>query len=54
MIKVTTVKWAVRQPNVRGSFVGAYASRDEAQAVADAKGNGYEVSKWTVNEFVKA
>ena len=51
MIKVTRVEWAVSRPNVRGSLVGAFDTREEAQAVADAQELYHEVRKWTINEF---
>ena len=54
MIKVTRVEWAVSRPMVRGSFVGAFPTREEAQAVADAQDLYHEVTKWTINEFRNA
>jgi len=54
MIKVTTVKWAVSQPMVRGSLVGTFATREEAQAVADAQAVEHTVTQWTINEFRSA
>ena len=51
MIKTTTIKWAVDRSMVRGSLVGTYPTREEAQAVADSQDLPHVVTKWTVNEF---
>ena len=51
MIKTTTIKWAVDRPMVRGSLIGTYATRDEAQAVADSQELPHVVTKWSINEF---
>ena len=54
MIKTTTVKWAVRQPMKRGTHLGTWPTREEAQAVADAQTEPHVVNKWTVHEFVNS
>ena len=51
MLKTTTVKWAVSQPLVRGSHIGQFDTREEAQSVADAQDVFHRVTKWTINEF---
>ena len=51
MIQTTTIKWAVDQPMVRGSLIGTFPTREEAQAVADSQDVPHVVTKWTVNEF---
>ena len=51
MIKTTTIKWAVDQPMVRGSLIGTYPTREEAQAVADSQDVLHVVTKWSINEF---
>ena len=37
MIQTITTKWAVRQPMKRGTHLGTFPTREEAQAVADAQ-----------------
>lgn len=54
MLKTTTIKWAVRRPMFRGSQVGTYSTREEAQAVADAQTEHHVVNKWIINEFFNA
>ena len=51
MIKTTTVKWAVRQPMMRGTHLGTFPTREEAQSVADAQTEPHVVNKWIINEF---
>ena len=51
MLKTTTVKWAVRQPMFRGTHLGTFPTREEAQAVADAQTEHHVVNKWIINEF---
>ena len=51
MLKTTTVKWAVRQPMKRGTHLGTFPTREEAQAVADAQTEPHVVNKWTIHEY---
>ncbi len=51
MIRTITIKWAVSQPMVRGSHIGQFATREEAQAVADAQSVPHRVTKWTIHEY---
>ena len=51
MIKTITVKWAVSQPLVRGSHIGQFDTREEAQSVADAQEVFHRVTKWTIHEY---
>ncbi len=51
MIGTITIKWAVSQPMVRGSHIGQFATREEAQAVADAQSVPHRVTKWTIHEY---
>ncbi len=46
-----TIKWAVSQPMVRNSHIGQFATREEAQAVADAQSVPHRVTKWTIHEY---
>ena len=46
-----TTKWAVSQPMVRNSHIGQFATREEAQAVADAQSVPHRVTKWTIHEY---
>ena len=48
-----TTKWAVSQPMVRNSHLGQFATREEAQAVADAQSVPHVVNKWTIHEYKK-
>ena len=54
MIEKVTIKWAVEQPLVGGSLVGTFATREEAQAVADSQELPHTVHKWEIHEFVNS
>ena len=51
MIGTITTKWAVRQPMKRGTHLGTFPTREEAQAVADAQLVPHVVNKWTIHEY---
>ena len=50
---VVTTKWAVRQPMKRGTHLGTFPTREEAQAVADAQSVPHVVNKWIIHEYKK-
>ena len=54
MIEQVTVKWAVRQPMKRGTHLGTFPTREEAQAVADAQTVPHVVNRWEIHEFVNS
>ena len=51
MIETITTKWAVRQPMKRGTHLGTWPTREEAQAVADAQSVPHVVNKWEIHEY---
>jgi len=51
LIEQVTVKWEVRRPMFRGSQVGTYSTREEAQDVADAQTEPHVVNKWEIHEY---
>ena len=54
MIEIITTKWAVRQPMKRGTHLGTFPTREEAQAVADEQSVPHVVNKWTIHEFANS
>ena len=54
MIEIVTTKWAVRQPMKRGTHLGTFPTREEAQAVADAQSVPHVVNKWEIHEYTNS